>query len=587
MCKLGACTRACVADNECSGSLCIDQFCARPDQVPCVDPVTCTAKLHPKACVRAICTSLGRCSLATEADGAVCDDGDPCTIGDACAAAGCKAGTGGCDCAKNADCAVSNPCLGKAACVAGHCQPVAGSAVVCAADRQAGPCAIWACDPKTAACAPEPRPDGTACDDGQACSTGDACQAGACAPGPNSAWLATFAVGASAGLRAVARFEGGVVAVGTLAATKKQGLVAVVGPGGGIPKLQNLGAAGDRELFGVAPLGAKWVAVGQADGLAGWIVTPGPSSIDQVIADSSGQALLSVAPAPGGGAVAVGYRILSIFEDVWFVRLDPAGKILQSANALIPSFAARGLGVVARGPDIVIAGYRQPPLGEPIGLAMRVDAGGTKLWQTESFGGATALAAAATAADDGLLFAGWTGTGPLTRGIVVRTDGAGKALWQFQLPAGSTSKYIGVAEAGPAVFAVGEGKGDGMDLRLDRLTPTGQLVEALGVALAGTQGLAGLALDANGTLYVAGTSSVPPAPTSLPLWGRAAPHGHLGCSAAGQCLAMVLSACDDADPCTLDRCVPASGTCTHEAAPVASICSRDGQKQCIPAGKCQ
>ena len=51
------------------------------------------------------------------------------------------------------------------------------------------------------------------------------------------------------------------------------------------------------------------------------------------------------------------------------------------------------------------------------------------------------------------------------------------------------------------------------------------------------------------------------------------------------CTEVKHKACDDGDPCTIDRCVGASG-CGHKALPAGTVCGLDPVRACSKSGAC-
>jgi hypothetical protein len=191
---LGGCERA-----VCEGGRCLRD--AAPDYVACDDgnacsvvsfcrDGVCTAGLaldcdDRDPCTRDGCYPEGGC-FHTALDGVSCDDGDPCTRSDRCSAGVC----GGtfdlaCVCATDADCAEREDgdlCNGVLRCVAERCVRDPDTIVRCDRTGDAR-CLPTTCDPATGTCAPSPATDGAACEDGNLCTQGDTCQGGVCAPG--------------------------------------------------------------------------------------------------------------------------------------------------------------------------------------------------------------------------------------------------------------------------------------------------------------------------------------------------------------------------------------------------------------------
>ncbi|MBM4394083.1 MAG: hypothetical protein FJ087_00155 [Deltaproteobacteria bacterium] len=110
-----------------------------------------------------------------------CDDGNPCTSDDVCADGSCG-GHNECQCGGDAECAAhedQNRCNGTLRCSNGLCEVDPATVVVCD-PRAPGACRVPACDPLTGACVEADVPDGRPCDDLDACTVGDACLGGAC-----------------------------------------------------------------------------------------------------------------------------------------------------------------------------------------------------------------------------------------------------------------------------------------------------------------------------------------------------------------------------------------------------------------------
>lgn len=156
----------------------------------------------PGACKAFQCVE-GKCVVGNGVDGTPCDDGDVCTAGDSCAAGVCAPGKSTCQCKNDAACndnngctddkcdltsnkcvygnntaacTDSNACTDGDICGGGACVP--GKAKVC---DDSNLCTSDSCDAVSGACVN--LNNFNVCDDGNACTDGDACAAGKCASG--------------------------------------------------------------------------------------------------------------------------------------------------------------------------------------------------------------------------------------------------------------------------------------------------------------------------------------------------------------------------------------------------------------------
>ncbi len=150
---------------------------------------------------------------------------------------------------------------------------------------------------------------------------------------------------------------------------------------------------------------------------------------------------------------------------------------------------------------------------------------GKVLWQkTYASNEDSHFEGAEATADGGFLLSGVTAQ----KGWLVRTDALGNVLWQCQ--GGIFGEALGGASLGPV-----------------RVRPDGIAI-----------------VDRYSRLL------------------RGDPWGHATCSQAGLCAALPWTACDDANDCTVDGCVPQTG-CTHTAAADGSAC---GAGNVCTAGAC-
>jgi len=191
---LGACEQA-----VCEGGRCLRD--PAPDYSACDDGDACSVVSFCRAgkctaglaldcddgdpCTRDSCYADGGC-FHTALDGVSCNDGDPCTRSDRCTAGVC----GGtfdlaCVCATDADCAAHEDgdlCNGVLRCTEERC--VRDPATIVRCDRTGDDrCRPTTCDPASGTCASTPAADGKACEDGNLCTQGDTCRGGACAGG--------------------------------------------------------------------------------------------------------------------------------------------------------------------------------------------------------------------------------------------------------------------------------------------------------------------------------------------------------------------------------------------------------------------
>jgi hypothetical protein len=214
---------ACTKGDVCHGTACYGTAIKCDDGNPCTadacDPGTaaCAYVAFEGPCDDGdVCTTGDTCQAgACNGIGLACDDGNPCTA-DSCTVAAGKADCAhvdqdfGCDdgnpftspdlchagvcvsgpsqpCADSAQCdaiAGSNLCVG-----AWYCDPTSRTCVavpetVVACPTAETPCTFNACVPATGKCAPQPKPDGFACDDGDACTDPGICVDGGCASPP-------------------------------------------------------------------------------------------------------------------------------------------------------------------------------------------------------------------------------------------------------------------------------------------------------------------------------------------------------------------------------------------------------------------
>ena len=283
---------------------------------------------------------------------------------------------------------------------------------------------------------------------------------------------------------------------------------------------------------------------------------------DQLIEDGQQRNGRLIAPRDGGGAWAVitnsdgnGFQIAELnlagiainrflvsvnreFEVRDFERI-PAGFVLVGSESRIPTRDA--LVVITDQTGMVVDFDRLPPPDDNQAMAYERLAVGP---------------------DGGFLVAGerFALVGGAITYFVRAFDANLDLVGESELP--GIDRIAGVAFGG---------RQDGwllsQDFQLIRLTnkgaagPPRRLVAgpgAFGVAL-------GVALD--GSPEISGHVLLSDGMTRTPWAARADLDGRLGCGAAGRCTVQAAAACGDDDPCTFERCVPATGGC--EAVPVA------------------
>ena len=170
----------CKDGNPCTvADHCVDGACVG-SQVLCDDSNPCTDDA---------CDETGGCKFTANLE--PCDDGDPCTVGDQCKNESCAGTHVNCDCKQDSDCEGledGDVCNGTLYCdtskVPFQCEIDETTPVDCP-DAQGvdAICLQPTCDPLTGDCAFAPDHQGAACNDGDACTVGESCLDGACQGG--------------------------------------------------------------------------------------------------------------------------------------------------------------------------------------------------------------------------------------------------------------------------------------------------------------------------------------------------------------------------------------------------------------------
>lgn len=184
-CNAGLCTKF----GTCSAGKCLGQ------------PKDCTS---PGPCYTAYCSAAtGECANKLKSAGSACDDGDACSLGDSCDGESCEGKPAICEddnpctsdgkCDKDTGCVFSpfaastctdnNECTVADKCVAGKCVGDPADAGIACDDSN--PCTTDTCSIK-AGCKHDFVADNTSCTDGDTCTEGDLCSKGTCVPGTNS-----------------------------------------------------------------------------------------------------------------------------------------------------------------------------------------------------------------------------------------------------------------------------------------------------------------------------------------------------------------------------------------------------------------
>ncbi len=423
---------------------------------------------------------------ADQQDGGVepppCDDGNPCTVdewnGSECVTSPAPDDT---------PCDDADACTQDDHCVSGSC---AGTQMGCPNDGN--PCTKVVCDP-TVGCIAQPALDDTPCDDGDACTLDDACVDGQCVASvteqcddddPCTADLCDAASGCvhqpldpcphtGDGLWA-RRFGGG----GTQRAT-----AVAARPGGGVL------AAGTFDTgFGLEstllddPVSGEsdaWVAAWQPLGDFAW-ASP--------IGGAGGEEVVALAPAAGGGVVAVGR----------FDHTLVAGDVSLSAKGLEDGFL---LSLDAQGTPQwgLQAGYTND---DAIEDAVVTSSG--KVVAVGSFRTLLEFAGSTFLADDldGMI-------------LTVSADGQPLAAVQVEGPLGTDARAVAAASDGTLVvtgtFHSAVTLGDvelagagGIDTFVARLDTDGFVTGGWVVGGAGSEKVSDVAVAADGTVIVTG-----------------------------------------------------------------------------------
>ncbi len=303
------------------------------------------------------------------------------------------------------------------------------------------------------------------------------------------------------------------------------GISQAPGTSGGRPWLWHADTGGN--LLASTPIGdleqgvvraIARTAAGDAWLLAGSLVD-GSGQTRAWSAELSAGALEAASGLQGGGGVALSwkniYQIKTLTGAHTTLALPSGGAILSLDSLDSPNAPA-------------------PPPNQDA-LLLRLDAGGQTVWQ-QSLGGpgrdevsAVALVGSSLAGGEGLVAVGQTAASATAQpdAWLVRLDMAGKLLWQ---------RTYGGAD---------------WDVAFDIAVLPDQIPGGAGFLLAGSTVSKVLATKVQAHAY----------PDAWLI--RTGPDGHLRCDGKIFCTAEQVIDCHDKDPCTLDRCDPANGLCTH------------------------
>jgi hypothetical protein len=285
---------------------------------------------------------------------------------------------------------------------------------------------------------------------------------------------------------------------------------------------------------------------------------------ETVVGGSPERLLQDIAPLPGGAALAVGSVSPSAAtpDQVFVVRLDAGGvdqpEIIFGEPAL--SLKPEAIAARADGAGYVIVGTITDPLGGVPSVFIRAfDAAGASVWSDTVFEALNEnLGEDVQIGPDGRVYVlgrVFSGTKGLSTGWLRVYAPDGTPLGVESLPTEAPQSLV-QAPTGD-LFAVG----DAFDVV--RLNSDGAAGELLFRAPVSPNFAAAAAAFSDGGFAIVGITQVDPADSPDGIIVRASWDSADGCARAGRCVGTVAADCDDADPCTEDRCDPATGACTH------------------------
>lgn len=201
------------------------------------------------------------------------------------------------------------------------------------------------------------------------------------------------------------------------------------------------------------------------------------------------------------------------------------------------------------------------------GHALYLDTDGNQQALVQVVAGSSQLNAVKATKDGGVVIAGWAADSAVGNAAVAYGLGADRKLRWKMADTAIRSDWGDIHELPVGGFAVhGSAKhaNGAFRSRVAVLDPKGAVVRSVLLNQPGDSNLAASVLMADGTIYAVGRSWGGSAAWSHAFRARVSLWGHASCVTAGLCASKPLTACDDADPCTADTCLPAKG-CAHTA----------------------
>ncbi len=377
----------------------------------------------------------------------------------------------------------------------------------------------------------------------------------------------------------VALPDGGVAAAGASLDQPNGDLVVLrLGPAGQFTWLSPHVAPGQGSGSSLAVLpGGRLVVAGHegvaasAGGVVHIVALDGTYEQSQVLAVDGEDELSDVDVLSDGGIGTVGWRTADgPSHQVRVVRLTPAltvdWDIVLGAGGL---GTGRGLAPMDGGGLVVVGAERDGTNGQDDGFVARLDATGEEAWSTRLGGPFDDVFEDVAAVPGGTLAAvgARSLSGEERATWLVLIDADGQVLLD-RILAGSEASAVVAWDDHLDLF--------GDDFVGSRVDLFGNVITAgeldTGLEVMEKRSIKALSPGPDGGLVVGGVlfdapGVVRPVLALTDAWGRAS------CEAAGVCVHADSTACDDADPCTSDRCDPYTGSCAHsplsEGAPCA------------------
>ena len=234
---------------------------------------------------------------------------------------------------------------------------------------------------------------------------------------------------------------------------------------------------------------AGWTASKGAGSADAWVLrldAAGNLVWDRTFGGADWDGATALAALPDGGLAVAGRTDSKGAgdRDAWVLRLDAAGSVVwERTFGGVRGDKANALAVLPDGGLAVAGVTASKGAGGADAWVLRLDAGGSLLWE-HTFGGALGDMATALAVlpDGGFAVAGWTeskGAGDLVV-WVLRLDAAGNLVWDRTFGAAvedTAAALIVLADGGLAVAGITESKGaGGLDVWVLRLDAAGNLL---------------------------------------------------------------------------------------------------------------